>query len=47
LELADRFEKLIRDGEVRSYADPAWLGHVTRARVSHIVDLLLAPARPT
>jgi hypothetical protein len=41
LALAHRFEKLIRDGEVRDYADLARLGHVTRARVSQIMDLLL------
>jgi hypothetical protein len=44
LALAHRFEELIRDGEVRDYADLARLGHVTRARVSQIMDLsLLAP----
>ena len=43
LALAHRFEKLIRDGEVRDYADLARLGHVTRARLSQIMDLLLAP----
>ena len=37
-----RFEKLIRDGEVRDYADLARLGHVTRARLSQIMDLLLS-----
>ena len=41
LALAHRFEKLIRAGEVRDYADLARLGHVTRARVSQIMDLLL------
>ena len=41
LALAHRFEKLIRDGEVRDYADLARLGHVTRARLSQIMDLLL------
>ncbi|MBI3865341.1 MAG: hypothetical protein HY290_25990 [Planctomycetia bacterium] len=41
LALAHRFEKLIRDGEVRDYADLARLGHVTRARISQIMDLLL------
>ena len=34
-------EKLIRDGEVRHYADMARLGHVSRARLSQIMDLLL------
>jgi hypothetical protein len=41
LALAHRVEKLIRDGEVRDYTDLARLGHVTRARVSQIMDLLL------
>lgn len=41
LALAHRFERLIRDGEVRDYADLARLGHVTRARLSQIMDLLL------
>ena len=41
LALAHRFEKLIRDGEVRDYADLARLGHVSRARLSQIMDLLL------
>ncbi|MFN0056488.1 MAG: hypothetical protein ACKV0T_30440 [Planctomycetales bacterium] len=41
---ADWFETLIRDGEVRDYADLARLGHVTRARLSQIMNLLsLAP----
>ena len=45
LALAHRFEKLIADGDVRDYADLARLGHVTRARLSQIMDLLLlAPA---
>ncbi len=42
--LAHRFERLIRDGEVRDYADLARLGHVTRARLAQIMNLLnLAP----
>ncbi|MBS0264147.1 MAG: hypothetical protein JSS02_19580 [Planctomycetes bacterium] len=41
LALAHRFETLIRDGVVRDYADLARLGHVTRARLSQIMDLLL------
>ena len=41
LALAHRFDKLIADGEVRDYADLARLGHVTRARLSQIMDLLL------
>src|SRR5436190_17140270 len=44
LALAHRFENLIRDGEVRDYADLARLGHVTRARVSQVMNFLnLAP----
>lgn len=42
--LAIRFDQLIRDGEVADYADIARLGHVTRARVTQIMNLLhLAP----
>lgn len=42
--LAIRFEQLIRDGEVRDFADIARLGQVTRARVTQIMNLLhLAP----
>lgn len=42
--LAIRFEGLIRDGEVRDLADVARLGHVTRARVTQVMNLLhLAP----
>ena len=42
--LAIRFEELVRTGEVRDFAEIAELGHVTRARVSQIVNLLnLAP----
>jgi len=41
LALAHRFEKLIRDGEVRDYADLARLGHVTRARLTQIMNLLI------
>ena len=40
LALAHRFEKLIRDGVVRDDADLSRLGHVTRARLSQIMDLL-------
>ena len=44
LALAHRFENLIRDGEVRDYAELARLGHVTRARLSQVMNLLnLAP----
>ena len=42
--LAIRFEEYIRDGQVNSYADLAALGHVTRPRISQIMNLLnLAP----
>jgi hypothetical protein len=39
--LAIRFEELIRGGEVTDYAELARLGHVTRARVTQIMNLLL------
>jgi len=38
--LAIRFDGLIRDGEVADYAEIARLGHVTRARVTQIMNLL-------
>jgi hypothetical protein len=42
--LAIRFEGLLSKGEVRDYADLARLGHVTRARVTQIMNFLnLAP----
>ncbi|WDI40475.1 hypothetical protein [Bremerella sp. P1] len=42
--LAIRFEDLIRRGEVRDYAELARLAHVTRARITQIMNLrLLAP----
>lgn len=42
--LAIRFEKLVRDGIVADYAELARLGHVTRARMTQIMNLLhLAP----
>jgi hypothetical protein len=42
--LALRLERLVKDGEVTDYADLARLGHVTRARVTQIMNLLnLAP----
>lgn len=42
--LAIRFEKLLRDGVVADQAELAQLGHVTRARVTQIMNLLcLAP----
>jgi hypothetical protein len=42
--LAIRFDQLIRDGVVADQAELARLGHVSRARVTQILDLLqLAP----
>jgi hypothetical protein len=42
--LAIRFEGLIRAGLVSDYAELARLGHVTRARITQIMNLLqLAP----
>jgi alkylated DNA nucleotide flippase Atl1 len=39
--LAIHFEDLIRQGVVTDYADLARLGHVTRARVTQIMNLRL------
>jgi len=42
--LAIRLDGLVASGEVDSYADLARLGHVTRARITQILNLLhLAP----
>ncbi len=42
--LAIRFDQLVRDGAVSDYAEIARLGHVTRARLTQIVNILhLAP----
>src|SRR5260370_10981256 len=42
--LALRLEGLVRSGVIRDYAELARLGHVTRARISQIQNLvLLAP----
>ena len=42
--LAIHFEQLLREGQVASYAELARLGHVTRARVTQLMNLLwLAP----
>jgi hypothetical protein len=42
--LAIRFDGLLRSGVVKDYAELARLGHVTRARVSQVMNLLyLAP----
>lgn len=44
LALAHRFERLVQTGVAADYADLARLGHVTRARVTQIMNLLvLAP----
>ena len=42
--LAIRFDEMLRRGEVKDYAELARVGHVTRARVTQIMNLLmLAP----
>jgi hypothetical protein len=42
--LAIKFEELLADGTVKDYADLARLGGVSRARITHIMNLgLLAP----
>ncbi len=42
--LALRFDELVRSGAIADYAELARLGHVTRARVTQIMNLLnLAP----
>lgn len=42
--LAIRLDGMIRSGEVKSYAELGVLGHVTRARITQIMNLLnLAP----
>lgn len=42
--LAIKFDRLIRDGTVADYSELARLGHVTRARMTQIMNLLnLAP----
>jgi hypothetical protein len=42
--LALRFDNLLRSGQIASYSELASLGHVTRARVCQIMNLLnLAP----
>jgi hypothetical protein len=44
LALAIRLEKLVREGEIRDYAEAARLGGVTRARMTQIMKLVdLAP----
>src|SRR5262249_14145706 len=39
--LAIRFDSLIRSGAVADYAELAVLGHVSRARITQIMNLLL------
>jgi hypothetical protein len=42
--LALKFERLVREGTVTDYAELARLGHVTRARLTQLMNLtLLAP----
>ncbi len=42
--LAIRFENLVQQGEIRDLAELARLGHVSRARVTQVMNLLhLAP----
>lgn len=41
LALAIRFERLLKEGAVTDYAEVARLGHVTRARITQIMNLLL------
>jgi hypothetical protein len=41
LALAYKSQRMINDGTIESMADVARLGHVTRARVTQILDLLL------
>ncbi len=42
--LAIKIDDMVRHGELRDYADVARLGHVTRARITQIMNLLnLAP----
>ncbi len=38
--LAIRLEQLVQDGVVADYAELAWLGYVTRARMSQILKFL-------
>lgn len=41
--LAIRFDDLIRSGAVADYAELARLAHVTRARITQIMNLLMLP----
>ena len=45
LALAHKFEELVQSGKIRDYAHLARAGHVSRARISQILKLLmLAPS---
>jgi hypothetical protein len=39
--LALRFEQLVQSGHIADYAELARLGHVTRARITQVMNLLL------
>ena len=41
LALAHRMDRLVRDGQVKNYADLARVGHAGRSRISQILNLLL------
>ena len=45
LVLGRHFERLVRDGIVKNYAEIAWLTSLSRARVTQIVNLILLPPR--
>ena len=38
LALAHRVDRLLRTGVVKDYTEAARLGHVTRARISQVID---------
>ena len=43
--LAIRFERLLSEGEIEDYSELARLGHVSKARISQVMNLcLLAPS---
>jgi hypothetical protein len=44
--LAIRFDGLVRSGVVTDYAEVARLGHVTRARITQIMNLLMLAEAP-
>jgi hypothetical protein len=43
LVLGHHFERLVRDGVVKDYAEIAWLTRLSRARVTQIANLTLLP----